>query len=304
MKLYAECIPCQVQVRYKDVEKIIDDENKRVEVMKKVVEYLNEILSKCSSRYDAQCIPTIISTSLFRLVKKATCVYDPYREEKVVANDEALKIYRKLKEAVFQCGNLRERLLKALKISLVGNLIDFGVAGYSAPDLGKAIELIDSMDLYGDVDKSIEILLKSSRIAVIMDNAGEAVLDRVLADVLRTEGKYVIAIVKGAPFQNDITYSEVDQAGLKESFNDVLSTGVDASSIFIDEVDEDFVKMLKSFDVIVSKGMANYEYITEIESKLNLPIIYVLVAKCRPVARDLGVPLGKAVVKVSQYFVR
>jgi len=304
MKLYAECIACQVQVRFRDIQKIIDNEDKRVEVMKKVVEHLNDILSRCSSRYDGQCIPTIISTNLFRLVKSATGIDDPYREEKNLANREALKIYENLKKIVFQLSDLKKRLFLALKISLAGNLIDLGVANYNAPELSKITELINSMDILGDVSESLDLLTKSKKIAIVMDNTGEAVFDRILGDVLKAEGKYIVAIVKGAPFQNDITYSEAEYAELMKSFDAVLSTGTDASSIFIEEVGEDFLENLRKFDIVLAKGMANYEYITEIESIIGIPIIYALVAKCTPVARDLGVPLGKAVIKVSKYFVR
>jgi uncharacterized protein with ATP-grasp and redox domains len=303
VKLYAECISCQVQVRLRDVQKLVEDEDKRVELMKKIVSYLNSILSMCSSRYDNRCTPTVISTELFRFVKKATGVNDPYREEKIIANKEALKIYEEFKKRISRINNLDEKLVTALKISLVGNLIDLGVANYNAPELNRITELIDTMDIYGDIEKSIDILKKSRRIAIIMDNAGEAVLDRVLGDILKAEGKYVIAIVKGASFQNDITYSEIESAKLLESFDEVISTNTDASSIFLDEVGEEFLAKLRSFDVIISKGMANYEYLTEVENVIGVPIIYVLVAKCLPVARDLGVPRGKAVIKISKHFV-
>lgn len=304
MKLYAECIACQVQVRLRDIEKIFNNEDMRIEVMKKVIEHLNKILSKCSSRYDFSCMPTIISTNLFRLIKNITGIDDPYREEKMLVNNEALKIYEELKKVVFQLNDLRDRLLLTFKTSLVGNLIDFGVAGHTTPklDLDNVVKLINAIDVYGDITEGINLLLKSKNIALILDNAGEAVFDRILADVLRFEGKYVVAIVKGVPFQNDITYSEINYAGLDQSFDEIISTGTDASSIFIEEINSKLLTRLKMFDVILAKGMANYEYITEVESFLGIPIIYVLIAKCRPVAKDLGVPLGKAVIKVRSYF--
>ena len=50
----------------------------------------------------------------------------------------------------------------------------------------------------------------------------------------------------------------------------------------------------------MSKGMANFEYLTEIEEKLGKPLLYLLVAKCRPIAEELLVPQGTPVVKVSR----
>jgi len=241
---------------------------------------------------------------LFRIVKNATGDKDPYREAKKQANKEALKLYKGLENLVESIGDLRDKLYTALKISLVGNLIDLGVAGYIAPETSKVIDIVNDLEVLGDVEPCLITLLKSKKIAMILDNAGEAVFDRILANVLRSEGKYVVAIVKGGAFQNDVTYLDAEDAGLRFSFDEVYSTGTDASSVFIEEVDESLLEILKGVDVVVSKGMANYEYITEIELLLGVPIIYMLIAKCLPVAKDLGVPLGKAVIKLSNYLVR
>ncbi|MEM4513186.1 MAG: ARMT1-like domain-containing protein [Ignisphaera sp.] len=304
MKVYTNCIVCQVQVRFKDIERLVKDEDRRFEIMRLIIEHLDDTLSSCRSRLDSRCVPTVIATNLFRIVKNATGDKDPYREAKKQANKEALKLYKGLENLVESIGDLRDKLYTALKISLVGNLIDLGVAGYIAPETSKVIDIVNDLEVLGDVEPCLITLLKSKKIAMILDNAGEAVFDRILANVLRSEGKYVVAIVKGGAFQNDVTYLDAEDAGLRFSFDEVYSTGTDASSVFIEEVDESLLEILKGVDVVVSKGMANYEYITEIELLLGVPIIYMLIAKCLPVAKDLGVPLGKAVIKLSNYLVR
>lgn len=304
MKMYTDCIACQVQVRFKDIERLVKDEDRRFEIMRAIIEHLNNTLSSCRSRLDSQCVPTVIATNLFRIVKNATGNEDPYREDKKQANKEALKLYKSLENAIESIGDLRNKIYTALKISLVGNLIDLGVAGYTAPEINKVIDLVNNLEVLGDVEPCLTTLLKSKKIAMILDNAGEAVFDRILANVLRSEGKYVVAIVKGGAFQNDVTYLDVKDAELGSSFDEIHSTGTDASSVFIEEVNESVLRVLKNVDVVVSKGMANYEYITEVELLLGVPIIYMLIAKCRPVAKDLGVPLGKAVIKASNYLVR
>lgn len=302
MKLYAECIACQVRVRYRDLEMLINDEEKRISIMKSIVEYINDILSRCRSRYDAQCNPTVIATNLFRYVKKVTGVEDPYRMAKKKANIEALELYEKLKNVIENIRGIRDKLYLALKISLVGNLIDLGVAEYKAPEISQILDLLNSLEVYGDVGACLDLLLSSRRIAMILDNAGEAVLDGILAEVLRSEGRYVVAIVKGGAFQNDITINDVDDTNLKKSFNDVVDTGADASSIFLNEVENRVIDVIRSVDVVIAKGMANYEYISSIEAALGKPVVYMLMAKCNPVAKELGVALGKAVIKISNAF--
>ncbi|MEM1865861.1 MAG: ARMT1-like domain-containing protein [Ignisphaera sp.] len=299
MKLYAECIACQINIRLKDIERLVYNEDKRVEMIKNVVEKVNDRLKKCRDRYDSLCIPTVIATDLFRYIKHTTGLSDPYRELKKKANEEALKIYREIKQIIESIPSPIDRLHIAIKISLIGNTLDTGVAGYTPPDINEIKNLANSLEIYGDIDPVINIFMNANDVAILMDNSGEAVFDKILADVLKDMGKKVIAIVKGGAFQNDITIEDVSDANLHESFDKVIDTGSDASSIFLDEVKPEVIEILNNVDVVVAKGMANYEYITEIESMLKKPVVYMLVAKCRPIARDIGVPLGKAVVKIG-----
>jgi uncharacterized protein with ATP-grasp and redox domains len=48
---------------------------------------------------------------------------------------------------------------------------------------------------------------------------------------------------------------------------------------------------------VISKGMGNFETLSEIEAQLKGRLIYILRAKCEPVARALGVPKGTLVAK-------
>jgi len=299
VKLYAECIACQVQVRLRDINTFLGDEDARVEAMKKIVNSLNDVISKCGSRYDIQCNPTLIASKLFRQVKDMLGDSDPYKQYKVQANREALKYYRELKEILSTIEDARDRLRFAIKVSLIGNLLDVGVAGYSSPDVSQLVNMVNTLEILGDVERCIDMLLKSRSVAILLDNAGEAVFDRILADVLRSKGKKVVGVVKGGAFQNDIAVNDVFEAGLNESFDEIVDTGSDASSIIIHEARKETLDLLRRVDIIVSKGMANYEYLSEIEHFFGKPVIYMLIAKCSPVARDIGVPRGKAAIRIS-----
>lgn len=301
MKLYAECIACQINVRMRDVERFVDDEDKRVEIMKHIVEIVNSMLQHCENRYDNSCIPTIIATNLFRYIKKYTGLVDPYKEIKKKTNLETLKIYSEIKQEIKKIYNPKEKLLLAIRLSLIGNALDIGVIGYTPPHVNDIMNLAAKLNVYGDIELIVNILKNAKSFVILMDNCGEAVLDRVLADVLRSLGKKVIAIVKSGAFQNDITIEDVIDAGLHESFDLVIDTGADASSIFLDEVKPEVLSLLNEVDVIIAKGMANYEYISEIVHMLKKPVIYMLIAKCAPIARDLGIPVGGAIVKVDNY---
>lgn len=289
MRLYSECIACQVRVRFRDIVKLFSDEKQRIEALKAVIRVINDRI------VDNALNPVRLATELFRLLKSLSRVADPYAKEKAEANRLALSVYPSIRSHVMALNSLEKRIAEALRISLIGNLIDFGVANHIPPSISELLSMTKTLRIHGDLETVAKALLKAKRIIVLMDNSGEAVFDRILADILRPLGKEVIAIVKGGAFQNDITIHEAGDAGLYESFDEVISTGTDAASIFLDEVSEEVLKLIKRSDIIVSKGMANYEYLTDIEHILGKTVLYLLVAKCEPIAIDTQTTKGTAI---------
>ncbi|MEM2220588.1 MAG: ARMT1-like domain-containing protein [Ignisphaera sp.] len=296
MKLYAECITCQLQVRYREIAMMFSSENERIEMMRKIVEELNKLTSFCINRNDPRCVPTYIATELFRIVKRSTGITDPYINSKIDAHRKLMDVYREAREFILRLGGFRDRILMALRFSLVGNMLDMGVVNYRPPEVDRLLKEAIELQIYGDVSRALELIEKADNVVMILDNAGEAVLDRLLAEVLRNKGKNVIAIIKGGAFQNDVSVNDVYYAELEKSFSSVIDTGSDASSIFLSDVKKEVVDAIWGADVIISKGMANYEYLTEVEHLIEKPIIYMFVAKCNPVSINSGVPLGKPAV--------
>ncbi len=283
---------CQVQVRYRDIAKLFHDAKQQIETLRLVLELISNELRRGVSN------PVRIATRLFRVIKSLSHVEDPYASEKAEANRLALELYPSIRSLVLSTTEARERLELALRFSIVGNALDLGVAGYTPPSVAEVIDKARTIRTHGDLDSVIELLLRARSVAVLMDNCGEAIFDRVLGDALRSLGKRAVAIVKGGSFQNDVTIREVAEIGLYESFDNVVDTGTDAASVFLDEASPTALRALKNVDVIVSKGMANYEYLTEVESILERPIVYLLVAKCEPIALDTGAPRGAALAIV------
>jgi len=267
------------------------DENRRLDLMKGILKLLNELIN------EKHMLNTVkIATELYRFIKRSTGVEDIYRDEKLLANRNALELYRELHSKLYSIPRDRDRLIFAMRFSLIGNAIDYGVANYVPPSINELVQKAMSMNIYGNLDEAIDFLLKSKRVVFLLDNAGEAVLDRLLSDTLRSMGKQVIAIVKSGSFQNDITIKEAREAGLYESFDEVIESGSDAASIILEEVNDRVKEILKDIDVVISKGMANYEYLTEVSNIIGKPIVYILMAKCRPIASELNVPIGSPVV--------
>jgi uncharacterized protein with ATP-grasp and redox domains len=275
---------------------LFNDEDKRIEAMKRVVKDLNGLISSCGDKESSICIPTYIATELFRVVKRVSGIEDPYLKLKIEVNRKALNIYREAREIISRLGRFRDRLLMAIKFSLIGNMLDIGVIDYNPPNVEELLKKASELNVYGDIYKALELIEDSKNIAMILDNAGEAVLDKLVGEVLKNENKNVVAIIKGGAFQNDISVNDASYAELEKSFTKVVDTGLDASSIFFEYVRKELLNVIEESDVIISKGMANYEYLTEVEGLIKKPIIYMLVAKCRPVSIHSGAPLGKPAI--------
>ncbi len=287
MRLKSRCIVCQVEVRYRDVVKLFSDEEQRYKYMMEIINMLYRYAK------DNRDPAPVVATKIFRYLKEASGNPDPYREEKAKANQEGVRLLAELERVLENLAEPERKLDFASRVALLGNSLDFGVAGYRPPSLEELIHEVDAMVVRGRLP-----LIRKRRIVYLLDNAGEAALDRLLARVLRELDNEVIAVVKGGAFQNDITIHEVEQVGLRQDFDDVISTGTDAASVFLDEVSPDVRDLLRTCDIIIAKGMAHFEYLTEVDHVLGRPVVYMMKAKCVPIAEEAGVQVGEYVITV------
>ncbi|HDD36237.1 MAG TPA: DUF89 family protein, partial [Archaeoglobus veneficus] len=70
-----------------------------------------------------------------------------------------------------------------------------------------------------------------------------------------------------------------------------------AIGIIEEELPKVTLEKLEEADVIIAKGMANYESLSNARFK---PIAFLLTAKCEPVARDIGVEVGDMVAMLRR----
>jgi len=294
MLLHAECIPCIIQVRYNELANIIGSD--------KSIEYLGIILREFSNQI-LQGKPvnvTVVATNLFRLVKKLTGIDDPYRDIKRRANIQGLKLYGKMKQIIDEEDKIYRRLELAVRASLLGNSMDLGVAGYTPPNFNELLDRLWRIKIIGLGNIKTLYNLKNKTVLYLLDNAGEAALDKLLAEELAEIGAKVIGVVKSGSFQNDITINEVSELDLEQSFNEIIETETDASSIFLNEISSKLREKLSTSDIIIAKGMAHYEYLTDVENIIGKPIMYLLRAKCDPVAKSLKANKGDFILHLSK----
>ncbi len=279
MKIYLDCIPCFVRQALEASKMATGDKTTQEKALRKVLSELGKTSLKGK-------IPSDIAHKIHRIVRKVTGNNDPYKKLKDEYNRKALKLYPNLKRMV---ARSKDRLLTATKLSIAGNIIDFGPG--SEFDLEKTIEEVLVQDFtINHYDRLRRELRKSEKIMYLGDNTGEIVFDRILLEELK--GKKITFVVKGGPIINDATIEDAKFAGIdkiaeiKTVSNGEPRTGPERNS-------KGFINLLKSADVVISKGQGNYEALSEV----NANIFFLLKVKCPTIARDIGVKIGGIVVK-------
>lgn len=272
MRIHPECYPCLVRQAYTTLGLITQDEILQEKVIK-------EIMGKLAT-YQGSDPPPMVSRIVYGTIAQMTGVEDPYQEKKRESNRMALELYPHLKEMVKRSS---DPLFTAVRVAIVGNIIDFGV-GRSFELEG--LEAIEALDLAINHYPSFKEEYESARtILVIGDNAGEVVFDRVMIEEFR--GKEVYYAVRSGPIINDVTLKDALEVGMNEVAT-VIESGSWAPGTLMDEVSPRFMELFMGADMVISKGQGNFETLDDAPRD----IFFCLRAKCDVVARLLGVNIG------------
>lgn len=97
--------------------------------------------------------------------------------------------------------------------------------------------------------------------------------------------------VRGSPTLNDATLDDAREVGLT-GIVQVITTGSDVPGAFLPEASDEFRAAYEAADLVLAKGMGNFEGLAEERG----PLFFLLQAKCRPVAEEIGVPLESLVL--------
>ncbi len=231
--------------------------------------------------------PAEIASDVHALVRDLTGKDDPYMKVKRESTEKALSLLPELRRIVAEADDPLEA---AVRISIAGNIIDLGPS--SDYDLWEVVERVQkqpmAIDRMAELKAAIE---KASSILYLGDNAGEAVFDKVLIEML---GKPVTYVVKGGPVLNDVTRQDALDAGLDE-VAEIIDNGNRIIGTLVSAGSPEFLEHFNSAELILSKGMGNYETLSTVDA----PIYFLLQVKCVVVGEDLGVPIGSVVVTVS-----
>jgi len=289
LKVNIRCASCLLNRGCLEIERASKDQNIRFRAMVELLKLLNR-------EFSAEACPSIIGTKRDRLIKKITGNDDPYRELKHESNVQVLKIFPKAQSFVQKHHTPLERFRAACKVALVGNMIEFDIISHEFNFSLLEDSFMNVQLGIDDIDRIYELLSPSKKVMFLTDNAGEIVLDTILTNEIRNSGVKILVAVKDKPVLNDATMKDALKIGMQKFADEVITTGTDTLGLILSEASEEFRKKLKECDLIVAKGMASYETLSE--ERIGIPIAFLLMAKCDSVALDLGVKKGFAVAKL------
>ncbi|MEM3823481.1 MAG: ARMT1-like domain-containing protein, partial [Candidatus Bathyarchaeia archaeon] len=291
LKVEAECAACIISRAAAEAMEATTNPALRFRAMAEVIRFLNK-------EFKPTAVPADLGTKRDRIIKWVSGNEDPYKRNKRISNEKALKILPFAKKIVEEGYAQEDRFKRAVLCSIVGNVIEFDIPGHKFT-FGSIRKLFRNAakDLaIDDTGKIYELAKKATKILYLTDNAGEIVFDTLLVEQLKNMGVNVIVAVKDKPVINDATLEDAEVSGMKKIADKVITTGTDAVGLAINEVSKEFLEAYNSVDLVFAKGMGYAETLTEY--KLKKPHALFFRTKCNPVANFFAVAKEKNVAKL------
>ena len=257
----SRCIACNLSKKEEKIRKHSDEKKKK--------EFIQKVTGILYKYGDIESTPM--------LDKRIQDIYNEYYEEETdyVAlkhkyNQYMLEREDEIKEHLKEAKNIKDYI----KYVCVGNYIDFGVTGNIDDQmLDDLLKKVDSLNIPEQEIKYLEEELKQAKtLLYITDNCGEIVLDTVM--------------VRGGLAINDATIEDAKEIGLTKIVP-VISNGAAIAGTVKEQLSKEARKQLDSADVIIAKGMGNFESMYQ----EGINPYYLFLCKCDLFTRRFGVKL-------------
>ncbi len=282
MNIATDCIACIFNQALR-VTKVLELDKKRSS------DILN-LAAKHVPSFSFLKTPPQNATPLYKDIAKYLGVSDLYSDIKARSIKKAKEFEPICQEKLKRSS---DKFLTATKIAVVGNVID--LASEVMFDLADEVEKIFDSDFdIDDSDKLYEQLKSAKSVVYLADNAGENIFDAIYIEYLKSEFELdIYYFVRGEPIINDLTLSDLKDDRLHK-LTTVIDSGVPTPGLVYEYMNKDAKEIFDSADLIISKGMGNYECLSE---KVNFPIYFLLKIKCNVVANSLNQKIGAIICK-------
>ena len=284
MYVFPDCIPCHFNQLSRIIKSLNVSEEESFSLYKEVAEEFSKMKNFIT--------PVEMADILYTVVEKQTGIRDVFYDEKKEANEMAMKIV----DYIEKDSVSREWPLKMYaKLSALGNQIDLGahdvdLASFEKEIISKALKLSFELDGYEEFEHRLK---KANALLFILDNAGEAVFDKLF--MKKIKAKYpsltIYSAVRGRTILNDVTVQEALFIGLEE-VSEVIDSGSMYPGVVIGKTSKVFSRIYDEADIIISKGQGNFEGLSDNgEEKL----FFSLMVKCETISKYIGIPKGSTI---------
>ena len=167
--------------------------------------------------------------------------------------------------------------------------MDFGAFTLDT-DVGSLInDALDNSLAIKDIVEFEKALKKYDEVLYLVDNTGEIVFDKLLLSKIKQYDLNITIAVKSEPILNDACRQDAIDVGLDE-FGDIVEIGAGTVGYVDSEISDEFREIFDNHEFIISKGMGNYEGLTEIDLS-NKEVFFLLCSKCTTISKNIGVNL-------------
>lgn len=279
MKVKHECASCMLRQANEAIEHASPDEDIRMDTILKVLEFMNE-------NFNENVNSNKLGTDLHHLVMEHTHCNDPYKEFREKGNNIAKKMIPSVENMLEENPSLENYV----KIAIAGNIIDFGALKEDA-DMEKAIiQQLNNPLISTDINEFENSLNKAKNILYLADNGGEIVFDKLLIKKLKEDYNLNITLaLKEGPILNDALVQDAINLNL-DKYATLISTGASSVGVVKDYISDELHELLNTSDLVISKGMGNFEGLTEMNTKS--PIYFLLSIKCSAISKEVGLDVG------------
>jgi len=292
MKTYLDCIPCFFKQALEAARLAGASES----TQKRVIDELARILPE----FPLTSSPPEMGRIIYKLINQITRTDDPYLVLKDKSNRLALSLEDELRKKI---NHSHDRLLTAMELAILGNIIDYGAKNTLDVD-GELAKILSGENRSTRLANKgnfhyvqfCECLSQARTILYLADNSGEVVFDKILIEEIRrfAGNKKIMYAVKEKPIINDALIDDAYTCGMLEVAS-VISCGADAPGTILSLCSKKFLDIYHRAEMIISKGQGNFEAL----STEKRPIFFLFMAKCPVIARDVGCHVGDLILKYN-----
>ena len=276
MNLKSDCLSCLLNQSLRVTKNLNLDE----ETSKKML----QVASTAIGTY-GEITPPHAAADLYPKLGVIVGDNDVYKELKALSTKEAMILLPMVKKEV-------KTVSDAIKAAVAGNVIDFATPNHF--DLEEEFEKVfETAFAIDDEALFFERLKEANSLMIIGDNVGEHVFDKLLLESL---AKFYPKLnlyyaVRGVPIINDVTLEEAKEIGM-DKVATLVDSGVITPGLSYAHASEKFMELYKTMDLIIAKGMGNYECLEGVNDER---IFHLFKVKCDVVAHDIGAKLGSLI---------